>query len=169
MIASNDAEGSIELRSFTDFESSNKTIFEKLIPNLNGNIGILYRNNMSAIPMINYCINHNIHINIKAKFPSLSTNKIIKDILRIYYFSQNMNNAELYLQIVYKIKPIYISKSMLNKVCKQYNEFSNDLNIFDYMRRYHSSLDMPEYMLEKLMIFVLILSSSQSILILLKL
>ncbi|EDT84111.1 ATP-dependent helicase [Clostridium botulinum] len=150
MIASNDAEGSIELRNFTDFESSNKTIFEKLIPNLNGNIGILYRNNMSAIPMINYCINHNIHINIKAKFPSLSTNKIIKDILRIYYFSQNMNNAELYLQIVYKIKPIYISKSMLNKVCKQYNEFSNDLNIFDYMRRYHSSLDIPEYMLEKI-------------------
>ncbi len=100
--------------------------------------------------MINYCINNNIHINIKAKFSSLSTNKIIKDILKIYYFSQNMSNTELYLQIVYKIRPIYISKSTLNKVCEQYNKFSNDLNIFDYMRRYHSSLDIPEYMLEKI-------------------
>lgn len=81
----------------------------KYLKDASETVAILYRNNISQIPLAEYLERYLISFTSYDKKERFFTHWIIDDIFDIYNFSLNMNDAALFRKIYYKIKG-YLSK-----------------------------------------------------------
>lgn len=81
----------------------------KYLKSASETVAILYRNNISQIPLAEYLERYLISFTSYDKKERFFTHWIIDDIFDIYNFALNMNDAALFRKIYYKIKG-YLSK-----------------------------------------------------------
>lgn len=81
----------------------------KYLKDASETVAILYRNNISQIPLAEFLERYLISFTSYDKKERFFTHWIIDDIFDIYNFSLNMNDAALFRKIYYKIKG-YLSK-----------------------------------------------------------
>ena len=79
---------------------------------------VLYRNNESAVPLIDRLEREGISYNVRSADLSFFTSRVIYDIAAIYRFLQDPSDPELFLQIYYKLS-LYVSKQMAQEACRQ--------------------------------------------------
>ena len=87
----------------------------KYLKDASGTAAVLYRNNISQIPLAEYLERYMINFTSYDKKDRFFSHWIIEDIFDIYNFSQNMNDASLFRKIYYKIKG-YLSKQDINEI-----------------------------------------------------
>lgn len=87
----------------------------KYLKDATGTVAILYRNNISQIPLAEYLERYMINFTSYDKKDRFFNHWIIEDIFDIYNFSQNMNDAALFRKIYYKIKG-YLSKQDISEI-----------------------------------------------------
>ena len=87
----------------------------KYLKDASGTVAVLYRNNISQIPLAEYLERYMINFTSYDKKDRFFSHWIIEDIFDIYNFSQNMNDASLFRKIYYKIKG-YLSKQDINEI-----------------------------------------------------
>ncbi len=85
----------------------------KYLKSASETVAILYRNNISQIPLAEFLERYLISFTSYDKKERFFTHWIIDDIFDIYNFSINMNDAALFRKIYYKIKG-YLSKDDIN-------------------------------------------------------
>ena len=78
---------------------------------------VLYRNNESAVPLMDRLEREGISYNVRSADLSFFTSRVIYDIAAIYRFLQDPSDPELFLQIYYKLS-LYVSKQMAEEVCR---------------------------------------------------
>ncbi|WP_138159632.1 ATP-dependent helicase [Peptoniphilus catoniae] len=74
--------------------------------------GILYRNNLSSLGLMEYLERRNVEFNLKGSGVKILNHFIVKDILDIIKFSNNTTDIDTFSRIYYKVKG-YISKAHL--------------------------------------------------------
>lgn len=87
----------------------------KYLKDATGTVAVLYRNNISQIPLAEYLERYMINFTSYDKKDRFFNHWIIEDIFDIYNFSQNMNDAALFRKIYYKIKG-YLSKQDISEI-----------------------------------------------------
>lgn len=85
----------------------------KYLKSASETVAILYRNNISQIPLAEFLERYLISFTSYDKKERFFTHWIIDDIFDIYNFAFNMNDAALFRKIYYKIKG-YLSKDDIN-------------------------------------------------------
>lgn len=108
---------------------------------------VLYRNNISAIAIIDKLHNANIPFYIKDEVTSFFNNRIVRDILNFIKVARNPRDIESFKRIYYKCS-FYIKKDMIDNL-----SLIQDCDIFDtlYLNKELSSgmqercLDMKEH------------------------
>ncbi|MGN1392801.1 MAG: ATP-dependent helicase [Succinivibrionaceae bacterium] len=101
---------------------------------LQDDIAILYRNNESSIPIIDYLDRSNLPFIISTDQINFFNSGIVKDLKEIYTFAKDPSNFNIFQRIYYRIKT-YISKEDLDKIYQKWinknhnNSASDDLNI----------------------------------------
>lgn len=103
-----------------------KTINKLEEDSLNKSIAILYRNNISALGLMNYFDSNNIDFHNKLQKNDFLNHKILFDVLDIIAFSENQTSIHLFEKIYYKLNA-YIKKNSL----KPLNTYNPYMNIFD--------------------------------------
>ena len=78
---------------------------------------VLYRNNESAVPLMDRLEREGISYNVRSADLSFFTSRVIYDIAAIYRFLQDPSDPELFLQVYYKLS-LYVSKQMAEEVCR---------------------------------------------------
>lgn len=74
---------------------------------------ILYRNNISSIPIVDRLIQENIPFYIKDSVPSFFNSWVVKDILSFFELAFDLTNIDAFEKIYYKMKS-YVKKDDLN-------------------------------------------------------
>lgn len=92
---------------------------------------VLYRNNITSLPLILELISEEIPYYIKDVPTVFFNHWALKDILDIIGFSYNLSDVETFEKIYYKIKT-YIKKTEVNEL---YLNLSREENIFEYLSR----------------------------------
>lgn len=87
----------------------------KYLKDATGSVAVLYRNNISQIPLAEYLERYMINFTSYDKKDRFFNHWIIEDIFDIYNFSQHMNDAALFRKIYYKIKG-YLSKQDISEI-----------------------------------------------------
>lgn len=113
---------------FQNIDDQYKYIVEEAKNNKN-KLAILYRNNDSAIPIVDRFNKENINFSIKECDTSFFNHKIIKDIQYFIKYYLEPNNISIFSKIYYKIN-CGISKEQIRKLTLQL-EKRKDLNILD--------------------------------------
>lgn len=100
----------------------------KIIKNIpkDETVGILYRNNISSIYLVNYFLEHDIDFFAKENSFDFYSNKILLDINNILNFSANQTNLDVFKKIFFKLNA-YIKRDFINSI--QYKAFDKD--VFD--------------------------------------
>jgi DNA helicase-2/ATP-dependent DNA helicase PcrA len=101
-----------------------------------GDVAVLYRNNLSSIGLVEYFERNSIPFNIKDKKTKFFTHFITQDILDILNFSRDLSNIDLYEKFYYKLFG-YISRKHIDYLKKHPGK-----NIFNVLREYPY---LPEY------------------------
>lgn len=78
---------------------------------------ILYRDNESALPLIDLFERNGINYNAKAFDSGFFTHRVVRDIIDIINFSLNTYDTELFMRIYYKIST-YLTKEAAQTVCR---------------------------------------------------
>jgi DNA helicase-2/ATP-dependent DNA helicase PcrA len=97
---------------------SNETQYQLIIEAIKKEgkeIAVLYRNNESAIPLIDLLNRENIPYHIKEHNPLFFTHFLIKDIRLFYEFSIDLSDYDLFLQICFKMDAA-ISRDTVNQL-----------------------------------------------------
>lgn len=123
MFTNNDNKNSIE---FVELEDYNRQ-YDKIVSDLkkldkNKTVGILYRNNESAIPLIDILKYNNIDYYIKEKNLKFFSSGVISDIFAYFTLAYDPKNIEAFEKIYYKCK---CSKSVFLFVKYRINDFSS--------------------------------------------
>lgn len=108
----------------------------KYLKDAGGTVAILYRNNISQIPLAEYLERYMINFTSYDKKDRFFNHWIIEDIFDIYNFSQNMNDATLFRKIYYKIKG-YLSKQDISEL--------NTLTDVDVLKTLYRSESIQSY------------------------
>lgn len=98
---------------------------------------ILFRNNISAINLVNFLLKDGIDFSINEDFLDFFKSQIIDDIFDIIKFSEDFNNVSAFENIYYKIKT-FIKKTEIEKLnTKPLNQdvFDFFYNFIDYDRK----------------------------------
>lgn len=106
---------------------------------------ILFRNNISAINLVNFLLKDGIDFSINEDFLDFFKSQIIDDIFDIIKFSEDFNNVSAFENIYYKIKT-FIKKTEIEKLnTKPINQdvFDFFYNFIDYDRK-NSLYDMEK-------------------------
>lgn len=122
MVNNNDKNSKVKLVKF----DTKKTRDQYILENLQPETAILYRNNLSALPLINHFEKHNIEFNIKGKSMHFFNHWLVKDFKAFFNFILINQDLESFERIYYKING-YISKKMINYLKLNIR----DQNVFD--------------------------------------
>jgi DNA helicase-2/ATP-dependent DNA helicase PcrA len=110
----------------------------KVESNLKEN-AVLYRNNLSAVPLISRLVQENIPFFVKDELPSFFNHWVTNDILQFFNFAQNTWSVGAFSDIYYKIRS-YIQKN--DVVALKYEELPS-LSVFEVI------LNNPTYSYSK--------------------
>ena len=99
-----------------NFEEYN-FIEEEIKKDKNKTYAILYRNNICGLGLVEYFERNNINFNIRDSKIKFFNHFVIRDIINIIEFSEDLSNINLYENFYYKIKG-YISKKHINYLKK---------------------------------------------------
>lgn len=86
----------------------------------------LYRNNESAVPVVDLLERNGIPYRIKGDELAFFRHKSVRDIRSIALFSSDQKNAELFMTIYYKIKT-YLSKEKAEEACSKAAKYNVDI------------------------------------------
>lgn len=100
---------------------------------------VLYRNNLSAVPLIERLIQSNIPFFVKDELPAFFNHWLTKDILKFFNFAQNTWSVDAFSDIYYKFKS-YIQKN--DVLALKYEELPS-LSVFEVI------LNNPTYSYSK--------------------
>lgn len=100
------------------------------------NVAILYRNNISQIPLAEYLERYLIDFTSYDKKDRFFSHWIIEDIFDIYNFSLNMRNVSLFKKIYYKIKGYLSKKDISDLACLSDLDVLNTLYRSDKIQSY---------------------------------
>ena len=89
---------------------------------------ILYRNNISSLNLVSFLMEDEIKFAINSGSYDFFDSIVIKDMEKIIYFSENLNDVEVFSDIYYKIKT-YLTKEEVMKL--EYKPINS--SIFDYL------------------------------------
>jgi len=96
----------------------------KVAQDCNEQTAVLYRDNESAIPLVDLLERSDVPYKIRNAELSFFTHRVVTDIQNIMRFAYDMNNADLFEQVYYKVST-YLNKQMALKAC----EISREYNI----------------------------------------
>ena len=94
---------------------------------------VLYRDNESALPLVDLLERNGVRYRIKNMDLSFFTHRTVVDISNIIRFSLDPLDTELFLQIYYKMKT-YLSKALAEQAC--YESRKHKLPVIDAALRY---------------------------------
>lgn len=94
-----------------------KGIIKMLSDHPDTETAIIYRNNDSAIPLIDLFEKYGLSYNLKGKNSFFFTEKAVVDVMNIIRFSKRRNDADLFSQIYYKLD-LFMTKNDLEVVLK---------------------------------------------------
>lgn len=103
-----------------------------ILKDSNEQTAILYRNNESAIPIIDIFLKHNVNFKIKEGETVFFNHKVVNDIKNFIKFYFEPNNIKIFEEIYYKIN-CGISKNIMNKLKIKLNKLNNNANILDVL------------------------------------
>ena len=99
---------------------------------------VLYRDNESALPLIDLLEKQEIPYRIKNAEISFFSHRIVNDIRNIILFAADTTNAELFLQIYYKLQ-FFIKKADAEAICAQAKR--EEISVFDAALSYYGEGD----------------------------
>ncbi len=88
----------------------------KAAENLRLQTAVLYRNNESALPLIDLLERNGLPYQIHSKDLSFFTSRVVYDLLNIYRFLKDPKDADSFLQIYYKLN-LYLNKKTALYLC----------------------------------------------------
>lgn len=103
-----------------------------ILKDSNEQTAILYRNNESAIPLIDIFMKNNVNFKIKEGETLFFNHKLVKDIKNFIKFYFEPTNIKIFEEIYYKIN-CGISKNIINKLKIKLNRINNNANILDVL------------------------------------
>ena len=103
-----------------------------ILKDSNEQTAILYRNNESAIPIIDIFLKYNVNFKIKEGETVFFNHKVVNDIKNFIKFYFEPNNIKIFEEIYYKIN-CGISKNIMNKLKIKLNKLNNNANILDVL------------------------------------
>lgn len=113
----NDFSNPVSIIKVADNEEEYKFIEEEINKDKDKKYAILYRNNICGLGLVEYFERKNIDFNIRDSKVRFFSNFVLRDILKIVSFSEDLSNVALYEEFYYKIKG-YISKKHINYLKK---------------------------------------------------
>ena len=99
---------------------------------------VLYRDNESALPLIDLLEKQEIPYRIKNAEISFFSHRIVNDIRNIILFAADTTNTELFLQIYYKLQ-FFIKKVDAEAICAQAKR--EEISVFDAALSYYGEGD----------------------------
>lgn len=99
---------------------------------------VLYRDNESALPLIDLLEKQEIPYRIKNAEISFFSHRIVNDIRNIILFAADTTNTELFLQIYYKLQ-FFIKKADAEAICAQAKR--EEISVFDAALSYYGEGD----------------------------
>jgi len=112
---------------FTKIEETKKNQSGEIQSKLQESIAILYRNNHSAISIVQHLVNNDIPFYIKDTNNRFFSHWLVADMLSILEFSKDPSNIELFAKFYYKLRGYYISKQMVDN----HKEGNGEVDVFD--------------------------------------
>ena len=133
IFTNNKGEGQIRLLEVDNNHKQVKFVIEDLKKEVSNGMdcAVLYRNNITSIPLILELISEEIPYYIKDVPAVFFNHWVLKDILNIIGFSYNLSDVETFEKIYYKIKT-YIKKAEISEL---YSNLSREENVFEYLSR----------------------------------
>lgn len=114
--AYNDYCSPIDIVKLPNLEAQYKYIKEKIGDDKLENYGILYRNNVSSMPLVAYLERENMPFRIEdSSRISYMNHRVTKDILDILEFSKDMTRLDIFQRIFYKLRG-YTSRQMIESL-----------------------------------------------------
>ncbi|SFQ30495.1 DNA helicase-2 / ATP-dependent DNA helicase PcrA [Lachnospiraceae bacterium XBB1006] len=89
----------------------------KVAENATSQVAILYRDNESAVPLVDLLDRQGIAYRLKNAEAAFFTNRVVKDILSILMFAKHPKDTELFYSFYYKIG-LYLTKEQAEKLCR---------------------------------------------------
>ncbi len=114
LFTENPKEKQVKLVKYVDRSYQCSYIHKNLTEGTNA---VLYRNNISALPLIEYFERKSIEFSIRDTSIKFISHFVVRDILNIMEFSKDTGNIELYSEIYYKMKG-FISKAHIGFIKK---------------------------------------------------
>ena len=108
---------------------------------LNKSIAILYRNNDSAVPVVDALDHEKISFNIRENKPTFFSHFVVNDIICFMKLAQNNNDIDAFGKIYYKMN------CNINKQIFEYAKQNSNISVFDTML---SMPDMNDKMMENI-------------------
>lgn len=102
-----------------EFEQTRYIINELSMNNNLKETAILFRTNLSAVPLVDKLLKAHIPFYIKDSVPSFFNNWITKDIISFFRFSKNLNSIASFEKIYYKIKSYVQKKDIQNLIIEE--------------------------------------------------
>ena len=94
----------------------------KVAEDCNEQTAVLYRDNESAIPLVDLLERKAISYRLRNAELSFFTHRVVTDMENIMRFSMDMKNADLFQQIYYKMST-FLTKQMALEACERSKEF----------------------------------------------
>lgn len=111
-------EGKINFVPLQDMKSQPHMIFDairKALAAKDHTLAILYRNNYSAIPIINLMQKAGLGVRTRDAAGIFLTNFVVSDILAFFRFAKDQTNLQLFRQLYYKLG-LYLKSSVIQSV-----------------------------------------------------
>lgn len=119
---------SVEVIYLDNIGKQNEYIIDEIKDN-NKEVALLYRNNISAIPIANALYNNEIEFHINNYKANFFNHWVVRDIMQIINLINNKSDVEALSNVYYKIKS-YLNKNIINQLL---NINIKDKDVFDYI------------------------------------
>lgn len=122
---------SVNIVKFKENIDQYNFILDKIKSNPNQSFAILYRNNLSAVGIVEMLERNNLSFHIKDTKNKFFSHWVVRDVLNILYFAQNQQDLNIFSEIYYKIKG-YTSKKHIDYL--RLNNYSDSIfkNLLHY-------------------------------------
>ncbi len=90
----------------------------KAAENLQTQTAVLYRNNESALPLIDLLDRNGLPYQVRSKDLSFFTSRVVYDLIHIYRFLKDPRDIDSFLQIYYKLN-LYLNKKTALRLCEK--------------------------------------------------
>ncbi len=106
----------------------------KAAENLQTQTAVLYRNNESALPLIDLLDRNGLPYRIRSKDSSFFTSRVVYDLRYIYQFLKDPRDTDSFLQIYYKLN-LYLNKKAALRLCEKARQGTKKQSILTLLTR----------------------------------